>query len=169
MASWYECKFKYNRENQDGGFTTISETYLVDAVSFTDAESRIYGEIGANYRDFILLKVAKYPVHELIPNEEGEKWYKCKVALITFDEKTEKEKKQKQNVIVNGSSVKEAYERIEEAFRGSTSDYEIVDIVTTAIIEVLPYVEEGERKLRKLEPGTIHTNELVSAENLSEN
>jgi hypothetical protein len=169
MASWYECKFKYNRENQDGGFTTISETYLVDAVSFTEAETRIYGEIGANYRDFLLLKVAKYPVHELIPNEEGEKWYKSKVALITFDEKSEKEKKQKQTVVVNANSVKEAYERIEEAFRGSTSDYEILDIVTTAILEVLPFAEDEERRLRKLEPGTILPNELIAAEALSEN
>jgi hypothetical protein len=168
MASWYECKFKYNRENQEGGFTTVSETYLVDAVSFTEAETRVYGEIGANYVDFVLLKVAKYPVHELIQDEEGEKWYKCKVALITYDEKSEKEKKQKQTVIVNGNSVREAYERIEVAFKGSTSDYEILDIVTTGIIEVMPFVEE-ERRLRKLEPGTIVTNELVETASLSEN
>lgn len=169
MASWYECKFKYNRENQDGGLSTISETYLIDAVSFTDAETRIYSEIGANYREFVLLKVAKYPVHELIPHaEEGGKWYKCKVALITYDEKSEKEKKQKQTVIVNGNNVKEAYDKIESVFQGSTSDYEILDIVTTTILEVLPFVE-GERNLRKLEPGTIVPNELIEKESLSEN
>ncbi|HYG40357.1 MAG TPA: DUF4494 domain-containing protein [Cytophagales bacterium] len=169
MASWYECKFKYNRENQDGGISNVSETYLVDAVSFTDAETRIYSEIGANYMEFILLKVAKYPVHELIPaTEEGGKWYKCKVALVTYDEKTEKEKKQKQTVIVNGNTVKEAYEKIEAVFQSSISDYEIMDIVTTTILEVLPFVEE-QRNLRKLEPGTIITNELVEKENLSEN
>lgn len=167
MASWYECKFKYNRENQDGGFTTISETYLVDAVSFTEAESRIYQEIGANYREFVLVKVAKYPVHELIPAEEGEKWYKCKVALVSFDEKSEKEKKVKQTVIVRANTVKEAYEIIETAFRGSTSDYVILDIVTTVITEVLHFVEE-ERKLRKLEPGTIVTGEVQKTESLTE-
>lgn len=153
MATWYECKFKYNREDQNGNVVTVNECYLVDAVSFTDAESRVYQEIGSNYREFALLKVAKYPLHELIHCEEGLTWYKSKVAITSLDEKSGKEKKLKQTIVVNGNTIKEAYDRIEEVFSDSTSDYQILDIVTTAIVEIMPYVAE-ERKLTRLEPGT---------------
>ena len=163
MASWYECKFKYNREDQNGGVITISETYLVDAVSFTDAEARIYQEVGSNFREFALLKVAKYPLHELIHNEQGLKWYKAKVAITSLDEKAGKEKKLKQTIIVSGNNIKEAYESIEEVFSSSISDYEILDIVTTGIVEILPFVEEP-RNLRKLEDKPADTNVSHQAE-----
>lgn len=142
MATWFECKFKYNRENQDGGFTTVTEIYLVDAVSFTDAETRVYQEIGSNYQEFVLLKVAKFPFQELIHNESGFTWYKCKVSITSLDEKSGKEKKLKQTIMVNANNLREAYDSVEELFSGSISDYEILDIVTTSIVEILPYIED---------------------------
>lgn len=154
MATWYECKFKYNREDQSGGFTTVTEVYLVDAVSFTDAETRIYQEIGSNYQEFILLSVSKYKLHELVFREDGMNWYKCKIGITTLDEKAGKEKKSRQVIVVTGNTVKEAYEAIEELFAGSVSDYEIMDIVKTNIVEVLPYYgdENEERDTRNLIP-----------------
>jgi hypothetical protein len=150
MATWYECKCKYNREDQNG-FTTITEAYLVDAVSFTDAETRVYQEIGSNYREFVLLSVSKYSLHELVVKEDRHTWYKAKVAITSLDEKSGKEKKLKQTIVVNGHNIKDAYDSIEELFADSVSDYEILDIITTSIIEILPYFEEGERKLVPLE------------------
>lgn len=150
MATWFECRFKYNQENEKGGVTSVSECYLVDAVSFTDAEARVYNEIGSNYREFALLKVAKYPLHDLVHNEGSDKWYKCKVAIITLDEKSGKERKQKQTIIASADNIKQAYESVDALFGGSISDYEIMDIVSTNITEILPYVEE-ERKLTRLE------------------
>jgi hypothetical protein len=142
MATWYECKFKYNREDQNGGFVTVTEVYLVDAVSFTDAETRVYQEVGSNYQEFVLLSVSKYKLHELVFKEEGLTWYKCKVGLTTLDEKSGKERKTKQTIVVTGNTVKEAYDVVEDLFSDSVSDYEILDIVTTAIVEVLPYYED---------------------------
>ncbi len=142
MATWFECKFKYNQEDQNGGFKSVSETYLIDAVSFTEAETRVYQEVGSNYRDFQLVKVGKYRMTELVFNEEGVKWYKCKVAVITLDEKSGKEKKSSQIILVSGSDVKEAYDTVEDLFGDSTSDYEITDIGKTNIVEILPYFEE---------------------------
>jgi len=142
MATWYECKFKYNREDQNGGFVTVTEVYLVDAVSFTDAETRVYQEIGSNYQEFVLLSVSKYKLHELVYKEDGLTWYKCKVGLTTLDEKAGKERKTKQTIVVTGNTVKEAYDVVEDLFSDSVSDYEILDIVKTAIVEVMPYFEE---------------------------
>ncbi|MBO9703421.1 MAG: DUF4494 domain-containing protein [Sporocytophaga sp.] len=149
MATWFECKFKYNREDQNGGFTTVTEVYLIDAVSFTDAEARVYDEIGSNFREFVLLTVSKYRVHELVINEEGLTWYKCKVAITSLDEKAGKEKKLKQMILVNGNNVREAYDRVEDLFSDSTSDYQILEIITTNIVEILPY-HEPEPNLKPL-------------------
>ncbi len=149
MATWFECKFKYNREDQNGGFTTVTEVYLIDAVSFTDAEARVYEEIGSNFREFVLLTVSKYRVHELVINEEGLTWYKCKVAITSLDEKAGKEKKLKQMILVNGNNLREAYDRVEDLFADSTSDYQILEIITTNIVEILPY-HEAEPNLKPL-------------------
>ncbi|GAL86712.1 hypothetical protein MYP_3942 [Sporocytophaga myxococcoides] len=149
MATWFECKFKYNREDQNGGFTTVTEVYLIDAVSFTDAEARVYEEIGSNFREFVLLTVSKYRVHELVINEEGLTWYKCKVAITSLDEKAGKEKKLKQMILVNGNNLREAYDRVEDLFADSTSDYQILEIITTNIVEILPY-HETEPNLKPL-------------------
>lgn len=149
MATWFECKFKYNREDQNGGFTTVTEVYLIDAVSFTDAEARVYEEIGSNFREFVLLTVSKYRVHELVINEEGLTWYKCKVAITSLDEKAGKEKKLKQMILVNGNNLREAYDRVEDLFADSTSDYQILEIITTNIVEILPY-HEPEPNLKPL-------------------
>lgn len=168
MATWYECKFKYNKEDQSGGFTTVTEVYLVDAVSFTDAESRVYQEIGSNYKEFVLLTVSKYKLHELIHREEGLTWYKCKVAITSLDEKSQKERKLKQTIVVSGNNIKEAFDAIEEVFAGSVSDYVILDIVTTQIVEILPYYEDEKRNLIPLqeavgEPESETVSEAVAA------
>jgi DNA repair ATPase RecN len=163
MATWFECKFKYNREDQNGGFTTVTEIYLIDAVSFTDAEARVYEEIGSNFREFVLLAVSKYRVHELVFNEEGLTWYKCKVAITSLDEKSGKEKKLKQMILVNGNTIKEAYDRVEDLFSDSTSDYQILEIITTNIVEILPY-HEPEPNLKPLAQALAEANTGIEPE-----
>lgn len=161
MATWFECKFKFNQDQEDGGVKPVSETYLIDAVSFTDAEARVYDEIGANYRDFVLQKVAKYKVHELLHIEDGGiTWYKTTVAMTTIDEEAGKERKTRQVIVVNGQNIKEAYERVEDVFAGSVSDYEILSIAKTPVVEVLPYVDEdSKRNLVPLEAQEDESNE----------
>lgn len=170
MATWYECKFKYNREDQNGGFTTVTEVYLIDAVSFTDAETRVYQEIGSNYQEFILVSVKKYRLHELVYKEDAFKWYKCKVGITTLDEKSGKERKSKQTILVSGNSVKDAYDAVEELFADSVSDYEILDIVTTSIVEVMPYFEDLEVVNEEIAEDELmdvnHASEEVSSEEI---
>ncbi|WMJ74963.1 DUF4494 domain-containing protein [Cytophagaceae bacterium ABcell3] len=156
MSTWFECKFKYHREDADGGYNAVTETYLIDAVSFTDAEARVYDEIGSNYKDFILLKVSKYRVHELVFREDAFTWYKCKVSMVTVDEQSGKEKKSNQIILVSGNNVKEAYDHVEEIFATSVSDYTIMDIVTTNIVEVLPYYEREENKQEEEEDNDVY-------------
>lgn len=141
MAKWFECKFKFSREDESGGYKSITETYLVDAVSFTEAESRVYSEVASNLRDFLLLKIAPYPIHDMVISDQGAKFYKCKVVMLTVDEKSGREKKVNQFVLVNADCIDKANEVIDDLYSTALSNFTSVSISETNIVEVLPYTE----------------------------
>ncbi len=146
MNTWFECTAKYIRMDENGREKKASETYLLDAVSFTEAESRIYKELQTMVSgEFMVSKIAKTRISEIIPSDSGERWYKAKVAFITVDEESGKEKRVAQFILVNSVSVKEAYDQIIEAMQGMMADFEISGINESTILDVFPYfAEKGE-------------------------
>lgn len=146
MSAWYECKIAYQKTLENGKTSKVSEIYLVDSVSFTDAETRIYQEFSATIPEFTLVSVKKPRISELIHNEEAFKWYRVKVNMTTLDEKSGKEAKSNQIILTSASNAKEAYDSVEDVFADSASDYEIVEIVATPIVDIYPYFEEGAQK-----------------------
>lgn len=138
MATWFECRFKFNREDEQGGYKSVTETFLIDAVSFTEAETRVYSEVASNLRDFKLLKIAHYKVDD-ISIDTNRTWYKCKVAMTTIDEKSGKEKKVKQIVLANAGSIEEASSIVNDIFSTALSNFTSVAISETNIVEVLHY------------------------------
>jgi len=148
MAAWYECKVSYLKTLENGKQTKVSEVYLVDAVSFTEAESRIYKELGELLGEFNLDSVKKARVSELIHNENAYKWYKVKVNLTTVDEKSGKEIKSNQIILTSAESLKDAYDSVEDLFSGTVDDHEIVEIAFTPIVEIFPfYMKKVEEKV----------------------
>ena len=94
MATWFECKVKYDKMTEDGSQKTVTEPYLVDALSFTEAEARITEEITPFISgEFKVTAVKRTNTAEIFWKEGGDKWYKVKVNFCTIDEKTGKEKK----------------------------------------------------------------------------
>ena len=150
MSAWYECKIAYQKTLEGGKTAKISESYLVDAVSFTDAETRIYKEFGDTLGEFSLVSVKKPRISELVHNEDAFKWYKVKVNITTLDEKSGKESKSNQIIMASAGSAKEAFDSVNDLFSDSVSDYEIVEIVLTQITDIYPYFEEG--ATRNLKP-----------------
>ncbi len=147
MATYFECRYKFNREDEQGGFKSTIETVLLDAISFSEAETRLYAEVASNLRDFKLTKVAPYTLHDLVFNENADKWYKCKVAMLTVDEKSGKEKKVKQIVLVAANDIQGANESINDLFSTCLSNFTSVEIKETNIVDVMPYVETKENTL----------------------
>lgn len=143
MSQWFECKVKYQKIDINGKEKKVNEPYLVDAVSFTDAEKRINikmepyitGEFHVTN-----IKIANYS--ELIPNESGDRWFKCKVSFTTIDEEKGAERKTSTSILVQANNLKEAYEIIDKTFAGSVSDYEIPTIAESPIMDVFPYFDE---------------------------
>lgn len=145
MSTWYECKVRYQKMDQNGREKKVNEPYLVDAVSFTDAEKRI-NEVLEPYisGEFVVtnIKIANYS--ELHPNENGDRWFKCKVSYIMLDEEKGTEKKSNSYMLVQANNLKEAYDAIEDLMKGSVSDYEIPAIAESAIMDVFPFFDKEE-------------------------
>ena len=88
MANWFECKVRYDKLQENGSIKKVSEPYLVDALSFTEAEARIIEEQTPYISgDFSVSAVKRTKIAEIFWNEEGDKWYLVKCAFITIDEK----------------------------------------------------------------------------------
>lgn len=140
MNTWFECTSKYSKMDENGYEKKVSETYLLDAVSFTEAESRIYKELQSMVSgEFSVSKIAKTRIAEIIPSETGDRWYKSKVTFITVDEESGKEKRTSQSVLVSSCNIKDAYDQIIESMQGMMADFEISGITESTIIDVFPY------------------------------
>jgi len=140
MNTWFECTAKYIKMDENGHEKKASETYMLDAISFTEAESRIYKELQTMVSgEFMVSKISKTRISEIIPSDNGDRWYKARVTFITIDEESGKEKRTSQQVLVYSDNVKEAYDQIIEAMRGMMADFEISGINESTILDVFPY------------------------------
>lgn len=146
MPSWYLGKIKYQQEQENGALKSIAEAYLVDAVSYTDAEARLYRVVADNTPDFQITSLTRMKLADVFHYEDegGEKWFKCKVVYVSFDESKNKEKKIVTMMLVNAESAKQALERTEKSLATMLIPYEITDVNLTPILEVYPYMPEEE-------------------------
>ncbi|MGB1103730.1 MAG: DUF4494 domain-containing protein [Crocinitomicaceae bacterium] len=140
MNNWYTVKVKFTKEFQDGTLKRVTEPYLVSSLSFTEAEARIYQEVGEFVRgEFLVTSISKTDYADIFHYEEAEDWYKCKVTYVTEDADSGKEKKINNNFLVSAHNVKEAYERMEESLKGLMVTFEIPTIALTPLVEIFPF------------------------------
>ncbi len=140
MNNWFECKVSFDRIGEDGLIKKVTEPYLVDALSFTEAETRINKEVLPYASgDFMVSNIKRCKISEMVYNEEGDKWYRCRVQLLMLDENKGVEKKLPQTVMVQASNLKDAVERLIKCMEGSLGDYEFTSATETAILDVFPY------------------------------
>lgn len=145
---WYECKVKYRKTQESGEQKVVTETYLLDAISYTEAEARINEEMQTyTSEEFKItnIKVANYS--EIHPVENTDRWYKSKVALIAFDEESGKERKSNIYLLVQGNDLKEAFDNTNIAMKGTMGDYSIPSITESPVIDVFPYFSGEEEEL----------------------
>lgn len=146
-AIWFECKVRYEKNGEDGMPKKVIETYVVDAVSFGEAESRILEEMGkyvGGEIDVLDLKIAQYKEVFFADNSLSDKWYKAKLAFITIDEKTDKEKKTSVYYLVNAGNIDAAKKNVDDIMGKSMIDYETKSLSETQIIDVFEYKKKTE-------------------------
>lgn len=151
MNSWFTVKVKYTKQLEDGTFKRVSEPYLVAAMTFTDAEARIYEELGSLIRgEFMVTGITRTDFHDIFHYEDADVWYKCKITYEAGGDGGEegaKAKKVSQNFIVTAHSVKDAYERLKESLGGMMIDYMIPSITVSPIVDVFPFGDEQEDRV----------------------
>lgn len=147
MKIWFQCKIKYQKEEENGKMKNMSETYLVDAVSYTEAEARIYQELGSIIRgEFEVTAITKSRYVDIFHYDDNDVWYKCKVTYVVADENSGKEKKITNMMLVTAANVKEAYERIHESLSTMLVPFEVPEISMSPIVEIFPYIPEEDRE-----------------------
>lgn len=140
MHTWFECKIKYEKTADDGNIVKRQESYLVDALSFTEAEARIIEEMKPFISgEFKVENVRRARINEMFFNENGDKWYKAKVVFITLDEEKGIEKHTAATMYVQSSTLKDAFEGIETGMKGSLADWKFVSLTETPILDAYKY------------------------------
>ena len=143
MQTWFECKVKYVKVDDDGRERKVSEVYLVDAVSFTDAETRIIKQLETMVRgEFMVDNLKKSNIVEIFPHESGEWWYKARIGIVTIDEKAGKEKKINNYFLVAADDLKQALQRLEEGLSYILVPYQTTSLAICNIVDVFPYFED---------------------------
>lgn len=141
-ANWFEVAICYSKPKEDGTDKMVTERYGVDALSFTEAESRIVEEMEANITgEFKITSESQANYNEVVfsDDSEDEYWFKCKLQFITINESNGKEKYSNINYLVQAKSVAKALDNITEMMRGAMTDYNVVSISATKLIDVFEY------------------------------
>ncbi len=150
MNSWFTVKVKYTKQLENGTFKRVSEPYLLAAMTFTDAEARIYEELGSIIRgEFVVTNIARTDFHDIFQYEDADTWFKCKITYESQDADNEKQKKVAQNFLIGAHSVKEAFERLQESLSTLMVDFQIPSIIVSPIVEIFPYNEELDKEISR--------------------
>ncbi len=139
MALWFECKVRYDKMQENGMVKKANEPYLVDALTFTEAEARIVEEMKPYISgEYSISSEKKTKISEIFFNESGDRYYLVKVNFITLDEKSGTEKKTVSQILVQASDFEDALHNFQDGMKGTMADYEIASIAETMIMDVFP-------------------------------
>ena len=143
MNYWFECKVSYERQADSMGMKKVSESYLVDALSFTEAEKRIIKEIRpfVSVGELEVVNIRRARIAELFLNDEAEddRYFRAKVNFITVDEKSGSEKKTSATMIVKSDSLPNAVTELKDQLDSQMASYEIAAVTDTQILDVFQY------------------------------
>ncbi|MBQ2301509.1 MAG: DUF4494 domain-containing protein [Bacteroidaceae bacterium] len=142
QSEWFECKVRYDKTLENGLIKKVTETYLVDALSFTEAEKRFIEEITPFMSgEFIVTDIKRARISELFDSEDlsDDRWFRARIAYITLDEKTGVEKRTAQNVLIQANDFHKAINRLDEGMKGTLGEWVIVTVTETAIIDVFKF------------------------------
>ncbi len=138
-AMWFLCKIKYEKTTEEGTEKKVTEQFIVNALSFTEAEANITNEMSSYISgQFEVADLSICPFKEIFfsDNDLDDKWYKAKLQFITIDEKTEKEKRSTVNYLVQASSINGAIKNIDEVMKNTMIDYVSCSVQETQILDV---------------------------------
>ena len=145
-ATWFECKIRYEKIMEDGLPKKINDVYVVDALSFSEAEERIIEEMSSYISgeiEIVDVKIAPYREIFFADDNLADQWFKAKLSFITIDERTNKEKRTSMMYLVNAGSISSAINNIDKVMSGTMIDYVTTSISATKIMDVFEYKKKN--------------------------
>jgi hypothetical protein len=142
MNYWFKVNTEHYEEKGKEGPQKVKESHLTDALSWTEAEARITKEFENEAFPYTITDIKKEKISEIF-FLEGDIFFKAKIQYITLDEKKGKEKRTGVNILVQASNMDEAQEVIKTRMADTLSDYVVVEVKETKIVNVFLYKDEG--------------------------
>lgn len=141
MKNWYRVIVKYNKPDEETGLLkSVTEQYLFDAMSYTEAEARVYEELADSIQgEWTIHKITKTRILDVFTYPDGDFWHQCKVTYSVADGDNGKEKKVTNLMLVTARDVKEAYDRIFDSLNNMLVTFRITEVKETKIVEVFPF------------------------------
>lgn len=139
---WFECKVRYDKTLETGLLKKVAETYLVEALSFTEAEKRFIEEMTPYITgEFEVTDIRRARLAELFESidNNADRWFKAKVAYVVLDEKTGQEKRTNQQMLIQATDFRDAVANLDKGMKGTLGDWVIVTLAETPIMDVFRY------------------------------
>lgn len=143
---WFECKVRYDKTLETGLLKKVTESYLVDALSFTEAEKRFLQEIEPMMSgEYSVSDIKRAKISELFESIDttDDKWYKAKVAYIAYDEKKGVEKRTNQIMLIQAKDLRVAVQNLDKGMQGTMGDWDIISIAETPIMDIFKFTADG--------------------------
>ena len=142
MHTWFEVKVRYEKIDENGLPKKVVEPYLVDALSFTEAEKRISQEMQPYVSgEFVIAAIKKANITELFDTFGGDRWFRCRVIFVVVDMERGTEKRVANTMYVQANDISEALQNLKKGLQGTMSDYTVASLTETLILDVFHYVE----------------------------
>lgn len=146
MQKWFKCVVQYLKIDYDGRERKVSEPYLVDAVSYTDAEARIIAQLATMVRgEFVVKQITQTKIVEIFPSGIGGWFFLGKISIVTIDENAGKEKKINEQFLIEAEDFKDALKAFETGLSYILIPYEITSLAVSTIVDVFPYFGETDK------------------------
>ena len=143
MQTWFKCVVNYVKIDDDGRERKVSEAYLIDAVTYTDAEARMIAQLQTMVRgEFSVKQITKTNIIEIFSHEDGQWWFIGKISIVTIDEKGGKEKKINNSFLIAADDIQQALKRLEDGLSYILVPYEITSLAVSNIYDVFTYFGE---------------------------
>ena len=141
-STWFECKVRYEKTQEDGSEKLVNELYVVDALSFTEAEASIIDNMAVYVSgEFKVANINPANYNEIFFSDidDDDLWFKARLAFITIDEKKDKEKRTYVNYLIQAKSIERAKRYVDEVMGKTMTDYELKSLSETKIMDVFEY------------------------------
>ena len=145
LNNWFECKVSSDKTMENGLVKRVTDAYVIEALSFTEAEARVIEYIRPFINgEFEVKAVGRKKYSEVFYNDSdaADLWFHAKVMFVTLDEKTGEEKYSPSFMLVQAADIRDAIKHLDEQMRGTLGDYTIAEMKVTAIMDVVRYQAE---------------------------